>query len=238
MLLAEWKAGALFLCDKSCGRGLRCGRTHPVSELRRDGVGILRPSQQEAAANAFAALEPYGVSLDAVVADWISRRKASEASISYEAAMDAFLEYRRHSTSHARSIRQTRNRLVALHGQLLTEITPEMLTRAVDGMTPSVRNFTLRILGALFNFGIRRGYCAENPVRRLDRAQREPTEIQIYSVQEVESILAAAQEHAPELVPFLVISFFCGLRRAEALRLDWSAVDLVENFVKLPACDR
>src|SRR6476646_7862002 len=43
------------------------------------GSRILRPSQQEAAANAFTALGPYGVSLDAVVSDWISRRKASEA---------------------------------------------------------------------------------------------------------------------------------------------------------------
>ena len=67
----------------------------------------------------------------------------------------------------------------------------------MDGMTPSVRNFTIRILRGLFNFGIRRGYCTENPVRRLDRAQREPTEIQIYSVQEVASILTAAQAYAP-----------------------------------------
>jgi integrase len=36
-------------------------------------------------------------------------------------------------------------------------------------------------------------------------------------------------------LPFLAVSFFCGLRRAEALRLDWSAVDLQESFVKLPA---
>ena len=36
-------------------------------------------------------------------------------------------------------------------------------------------------------------------------------------------------------MPFLAISFFCGLRRSEALRVDWSALDLHENFVKLPA---
>jgi integrase len=168
------------------------------------------------------------------VRDWVSHRKASEASIIYEAAMDEFLAYRKRSTSHARSIRQTRNRLVALHGRLLTEITPESLARALDGMTPSVRNFTIRILGGLFNFAIRRGYCAENPVSRLDRAQREPIEIQIYTVQEVASILTAAEE-SPELIPFLAVSFFCGLRRAEALRLEWSAIDLVENFVRLPA---
>ena len=49
----------------------------------------------------------------------------------------------------------------------------------------------------------------------------EPVEIQLYTVEVVASIMAAA-ENAAELVPFLAVSFFCGIRRAEALRLDWS----------------
>jgi hypothetical protein len=28
----------------------------------------------------------------------------------------------------------------------------------------TVRNFTIRILGGLFNFGVKRGYCVENQV--------------------------------------------------------------------------
>jgi ferric-dicitrate binding protein FerR (iron transport regulator) len=70
-----------------------------------------------------ALLKPYGVSLNQVAQDWIARRKAAEASITYEAAMDAFLESRKRSESYARSIRQTRNRLDFLHGKMLnTEI--------------------------------------------------------------------------------------------------------------------
>jgi integrase len=105
----------------------------------------------------------------------------------------------------------------------------------MDGMPPSVRNFTIRILGGLFNFGAKRGFCADNPVRRLDLSQRDPFEIQLYTVQQVSDIIPAAEKHTPELIPFLALSFFCGLRRAEALRLEWSAIDLHENFVKLPA---
>jgi integrase/recombinase XerD len=102
-------------------------------------------------------------------------------------------------------------------------------------MTPSVRNFTIRILGGLFNFGIKRGFCTDNPVRRLDLSQRDPTEIQIHSVDEVAAIMSAAETYSDGLIPFLAMSFFCGIRRAEALRLDWSAIDLHENWVKLPA---
>jgi integrase len=184
---------------------------------------------------AFDALAPYRVTLNDVVSDWITRRQAAEASILFETAMDAFLERGERSPSYARSIRQTRNRLQSLHGKLLNTITPEDLTLAMDGMPGSVRNFTIRILGGLFNFGVKRGYCRENPCRRLDLSHADAVEIEIYPPSEVAAILRAAEKHDPQLVPFLAVSFFCGLRRAEALRLDWSAVDLHENFVKLPA---
>ena len=113
---------------------------------------------------------------------------------------------RRRSASYTRSIRQTRNRLALLHGKMLNTITPADLTRSMDGMTPSVRNFTIRILGGLFNFGVKRGFCADNPVHRLDLSQREPVEIQLYTVEEVARIMAAAEKHAPGLVPFLAVS--------------------------------
>ena len=199
------------------------------------GAGILPPADYEQVTNALELLKPYGVSLNEVVQDWIARRKASEASITYEAAMNAFLDCRKRSASYTRSIRQTRNRLTLLHGKMLNAITPADLTRSMDGMLPSVRNFTMRILGGLFNFGAKRGLCGDNPVRRLDLSQREPVEIQLHTVEEVCWVMAAAENYAPMLVPFLALSFFTGLRRAEALRLDWSAVDLHENFVKLPA---
>jgi integrase/recombinase XerD len=118
---------------------------------------------------------------------------------------------------------------------LMNAIKPEDLTVALDGMPGSVRNFTIRILGGVFNFGIKRGYCVENPCKRLDLARSEAAEIQIYTPTEVLSIFNGAQKYDGELLPFLALSFFCGIRRAEALRLDWSAVELRESFVKLPA---
>lgn len=199
------------------------------------GASTLSPSQAEQAARAFEALQPHGVSLNEVIQDWISRRAAATASITYEVAMDVFLEARKRSESYARSVRQTRNRLTELHGRHLNEITAADLNKALDGMTPSVRNFTIRILGGLFNFGAKRGYCSDNPVRNLDLAQRERSEIEIYTPAEVAVIMAAAENEDHGLLPFLALSFFCGLRRSEALRLDWSAVDLLERFVRLPA---
>jgi integrase/recombinase XerD len=222
----ETKQRALNFCEEQRIRLKNFGVT---------GLEIIKPAQLEQAANAFQLLEPYDVTLNEVVNEWISRRRASEASIPFEAAMDAFMEWGKRSPSYTRSIRQTRNRLESLHGRLLNTITPADLTLAMDAMPGSVRNFTIRILGGLFNFGIKRCYCADNPCKKLDLFRREAVEIQIHTPTEVSAILSAAENHDPELVPFLAVSFFCGVRRSEALRLDWSSVDLYENFVKLPA---
>jgi integrase len=199
------------------------------------GMSALSVGQLAQAATAFETLKPYQVTLNEVVTEWITRKQASEVSISFEAAMDGFLEREQRSPSYTRSIRQTRNRLKTLHGKLLNGITPEDLTLAMDNMPGSVRNFTIRILGGLFNFGIKRGYCVQNPCKKLDLTRSEAVEIEIYTPAEVAKILTTAEKLDPELVPFLALSFFCGLRRAEVLRLDWSAVDLHEDFVKLPA---
>lgn len=208
-----------------------------VRRGNRDIAGLtqLNVVQLAQASEAFEKLSPYKVSLLEVVEDWISRLDASSASKSFEACMDEFLQWGQRSPSYVKSIRQTRNRLTYLHGKLLNAITPADLTRALDPMTPSVRNFTIRILGGLFNYAIKRDYCSTNPCKKLDIIQREAVEIQIYSPAQVAAILASAERIQPELVPFLAVSFFCGIRRSEALRLEWSHVDLIENFVKLPA---
>lgn len=67
------------------------------------GSAILAPSEQEQAENAIAVLNPYNVSLNEVIHDWIARQRAASASISFETAMDAFLEIGRRSESHVRS---------------------------------------------------------------------------------------------------------------------------------------
>lgn len=206
-----------------------------VQNFGTKGSAILPPSEQEQAANAIDTLKPYGVTLHDVVREWISRQQAAQASIPFEAAMDAFLDSDKRSDSYTRSIRQTRNRLASLHGKLLNTITPADLRTAMDAMPASVKNFTIRIIGGLFNFGIKRGHCSENPTKKLDMSKREAVEVEVYSPAESAAILRAAETTAPELVPFFAVSFFTGIRRSEALRLDWSAIDLHENFLKLPA---
>ena len=77
----------------------------------------------------------------------------------------------------------------------------------MDAMPASVRNLTIRILEGLFNFGTKRGHCAENPCKKLDISRRDAVEIEIHTPAEIAAILSAAEKHDPQLVPFLAVSF-------------------------------
>lgn len=58
---------------------------------------------------------------------------------------------------------------------------------------------------------------------------------EIFSVEELIALLAAAQETEADVLPMLVIGAFAGLRYAEIKRLDWSEVDLKRNFIEVKA---
>jgi hypothetical protein len=103
-----------------------------VENFGVQGSAILPPSDQEQAANAIEALKPYRVTLNEVVQDWISRKQATDASVSFEEGMDAFLAWGRRSPSYVRSIRQTRNRRESLHGKQLSHLSRGLCVRMLQ----------------------------------------------------------------------------------------------------------
>ncbi|MDB6171213.1 MAG: integrase family protein [Chthoniobacteraceae bacterium] len=48
-------------------------------------------------------------------------------------------------------------------------------------------------------------------------------------------MLKAADMHDPQLLPFVAIGLFAGVRVYELMQLDWKHVDLIEGSIDLPA---
>ena len=72
----------------------------------------------------------------------------------------------------------------------------------------------------------------DNPVQRTAKAKAIETPIGILSVDETARLL----ENAPaNVVPYVAIGAFAGLRRAELERLDWNEVDLESNLIEVTA---
>jgi len=94
------------------------------------------------------------------------------------------------------------------------------------------RNNFRRLLIVAFNYAVSRGYCADNPAVTSAKAKEIEGTVGILSVKQTADLLAKADS---ELVPFLAIGAFAGLRRAELERLDWSEVDLAGGLIEVVA---
>jgi integrase len=116
---------------------------------------------------------------------------------------------------------------------------PEILEwlRSLELSPKSNKNY-LNIVSELLSHAMQRKLIVDNPLDELsdlDRkeltgdngGERQPG---IFKVHEVERILSVAKSSGElEMLPFLVLGFFCGLRTEELKRLDWKDVRLSEK---------
>jgi integrase len=56
---------------------------------------------------------------------------------------------------------------------------------------------------------------------------------EVFSVDEVRKLFSQAEKEYPEMIPGMVVMFFCGLRPYEAERLTWKHVDLAQGIIRL-----
>jgi integrase len=112
-----------------------------------------------------------------------------------------------------------------------------MLQTWLDGMKGSgrtKRNY-LAAIAALFRFCIKRKYLPKDAVEEIESVQQQredSCEIEIFTPTEMAEILSVSR---PEMVPWLAIAGFAGLRSAEICRLDWSEINLVERHIEIKA---
>ena len=96
------------------------------------------------------------------------------------------------------------------------------------------KNNARATIGAFFKFCKERGWLPRDHegIELVPKFKEKPTDITIYSPWEVTQFLNHSR---PEMVPFLAIGAFAGLRSAEIERLDWSEVHLDDKFIEIKA---
>jgi integrase len=195
---------------------------------------LLPAGKVEEAQAAFERLEGTGIGLlEAVehVVEWEKRRKSS---VTFKVMFENFIEAKKakRSTAYLTALRCTLPRFVALHDRLACEISAAEIEEQLNGMTASVHNAFLRYLRAVFNFGIRRDWCQENPVKRIEmhslKMRRE-----ILTNPQVTALLKATVETDLELLPYHLFCILAGLRPEEVGRLQWSNVNIEEKFIEV-----
>jgi len=205
--------------------------------IRLDNFGrnasTLTPGQLEQAALAFERLAPFGVELNAAVADFIARHVAKQKSVTFAELFHRFTESRKHkSAAYLRALKYTFPRFPNLHDQIVADLSPQDVEGELEGMTPFARNGFLRNLRAVFNFGVKRGWLKENPIAKLDFATIKRGEVVTLTPNQAASLMnAAAKDHA--LLPYNALGLFSGMRPKELQRLHWEQIDLVEGHIEV-----
>jgi integrase len=190
-------------------------------------LGRLDTHQLADAVRAFERLEGTGTSLlDAVNAFLAERDKPAQSKTLGE-AFDAFQARIGRSLDYDTSVKHTRALVEPLLPSPIVSLTAEDFEMFLKPCAPSTRNLRINRLSTVFRFAIKRGWLTVNPIERLERSREPRSEVSIYIVDDVHSLLRDALANDRPLMPFLVVCAFCGLRpEREAFHLEWSDVHL------------
>ena len=117
-------------------------------------------------------------------------------------------------------------------------ITTTLLRRIVASIpwsSPNVKRNAITRLCTILEDAVREGLLTRNPAALLDLPKRSKKEIDPFTLDEANAIIARLYEHKhwPSLIyaAFFEFAFFSGLRLSEALALRWDAVDLEKKTV-------
>ncbi len=135
-----------------------------------------------------------------------------------------------------REERDSDGRLVETYPQA-KEITPAQVQAWFDnrGFTSAnaqtAKNFR-RVLNNLFAWGVKQQYLAANPIKGVDVPDGEAKDPEILSLSQCRALLETARTRFPELIGYLTLGLFCGLRpESELGRLTWEAVQWNRGLV-------
>lgn len=204
-------------------------------------------------------LEPLGLPLVAAVQEYVAARKALDGA----PLLAAIEEHRQRSRGIARevtvaeavaeclgskeqdgmshryrmSLRGDLNRFAAGFPGFIVEVRSDQIDDWLrrQKVGPCRRNGLLTSVRTLFSFARSRSYLPKNErteAESLAKVKLPDTDVEIFTPEQFRAVLAAA---GPEIIPYLAIAGFAGLRSAEIQRLDWSAIDLERRTIEIRA---
>lgn len=198
-------------------------------------IDAVTPSQLADAIRAFKLLDDHTVTLSDVVTEWLKIHKDRNSSVPFLELFDQFMAAKRdRNPKYLKELRLTRDRWPQLHAKLVCDFTHRDLDPLLHKLTPGARNPILRYWRAVFNYGIKKDYLAENPVNGLDFERRKRKEVETLTNAQVKAMLEHALAEDVQLLPFLVLGIFCGCRPdGELLEIEWRDIDLNDKVVTI-----
>jgi integrase len=210
------------------------------AELRKHGIAGSEFSSRlrEEARDCVERLSAFGKTLTDATNFLVAHLKASKGSITASELVPKLIDAKKADGMSQRYIQDLRSRLPRFakkfDGQMVATITSTDIDNWLRSLPvgPTTRNNFRRALVMMFNHAIDRGYATSNPAEKTEKAKVVDSPPGILAVQQTARLLESA---SPELLPYIAIGAFAGLRRAELERLDWSEINFDDNLIEVTA---
>jgi integrase len=238
----------------------RCHARLVATKIENQDRQVLKltPEDSRIYLDAIAKLRPLNITLDAAVREVVSAReivgdypllqalkfwKVQNATAVPEkrvaevvAELVRGLKQDGASNDHVGEMHRVLGKFAAAFHSNIGEVSPAAINEYLRdlGTSAGTRNVYRRKIVTLFNYARRVGYLQDRTTAatKTAKAKELGKDIQVYSTQNMAKLL----ENAPEnLLPFLVLCGFSGLRAAEAKRIDWAQIDFAQGTVCVSA---
>jgi integrase len=210
------------------------------AELKRNGVehAEFPTSLRVMAQNAVEQLKPFGRTITDAVQHYVAHLKASEKSCSAVQLVKELVAAKERDGASVRHISDLRSRLNIFAEKFNGEPVATITSAEIDDwlrslkVSPVTRNHYRRLIVLAYNFAVQRGYAASNPADATAKAKERDRDIGILTVSQAARLLESA---TPDVLPFIALGLFAGLRRAEIHRLDWREIDFESGLIEVQA---
>ena len=165
--------------------------------------------------------------------------KRRERTVTFEKAVEAALEARKHRRTRTLCdfryvTRRFMKRCPGLARRRVRSITAAECAAYIDAVfeTPRQRQKARLTLSGVFSTAMKRGWCSENPVARVEAPRVVEKTVPILSPEEAEQLVQAAREYKGGIcLPAVGLMLYAGIRPHEVARLHWGDVDLAGKRV-------
>jgi integrase len=211
--------------------------TKVLQRVHGDLLSNLSREQLIQAVAAVRILDSLGVTILDAAERYVEEHNRRNASKSLAEAFDAFMEAKSaKSVKYRQELRQAKTTFGSIASKMVSDIDLTDIEGCLKGLPPGAYNAKLRRVRSVLAFAITRDWCSDNVATKVDFADGQRLEVEVFPVDTVQALLDHALEHDLELLPYRVLTFFCGIRPGgELSRLSWDDIRIPERLVVLPA---
>jgi integrase len=177
------------------------------------------------------------VTLETAARFWMEHNRPGNRALTIENAVEEFLQSRRGKGCRPVTVRGYGDKLGLfardMDGRKLAQTTVSVVDAWLDkrAFTPGTKGAYLRNLRAFFGWACKRRYMVENPALAVDLPYRDKSRVTYLTVEDCELLLRTAERDRPEIVPYIALGMFGGLRPSEIhghktghAPLDWRCI--------------